>query len=227
MTIRVLVADDQALVRGGLVALLTAAPGFEPVGEASNGREAVEAARRLRPDVALLDIRMPEMDGIEAARHILDSSGSSNPGAADPPTTRVVVLTTFDLDEYVYAALRAGASSFLLKDTPPQRLLSALRAAVAGDVLISPDVTRRLIERYHAPAAAFTERVASLSPRELDVFKLVGAGLSNQQIGGELFLSESTVKTHVKRIMAKLGTRSRAQAVVVAYEAGVGQARHR
>jgi DNA-binding NarL/FixJ family response regulator len=213
MSLRVLVADDQALIRGGLVALLTAAPGFEPVGEAANGREAVTLALELRPDVVLMDIRMPELDGLDAAREIL---------AADGEAPRILMLTTFDLDEYVYAALGLGASGFVVKDTPPKRLLAAIEDVVAGDLLISPRVTRRLIEA-HAPQheARVSGSLDELTPREREVLGLVGHGLGNDDIAERLVLSEATVKTHVKRVMAKLGLRSRAQAVVAAYESGL------
>ncbi|MEO9322137.1 response regulator transcription factor [Nocardioides sp. C4-1] len=217
MTIRVLVVDDQALIRGGLVALLSAAPGFEPVGEAGDGETAVRLAAELRPDVVLMDIRMPGTDGIEATRRIL-----GDPALAEQ--TRVVVLTTFDLDEYVVAALGAGAAGFLLKDTPPDRILSALELAVADHVLIAPTVTRRLVETYadrHATRRPDHAALGGLTPRETEVLQLVGNGLSNEEIADRLVLSESTVKTHVKRVMAKLGLASRAQGVVVAYESGL------
>lgn len=214
MTARVLVADDQALIRGGLVALLAAAPGFEPVGEASDGREAVELAASLRPDIVLMDIRMPVMDGLEATRQIL---AAADP--ADPP--RVVILTTFDLDEYVYEALRAGAAGFMLKDTPPDRMLAALEAVSLGEVLVSPAITRRLVESYveqRRPRSPALAGLADLTSRETEILQLVGTGLSNDEIAQLLFLSDETVKTHVKRVMSKLALSSRAQAVVVAYE---------
>jgi DNA-binding NarL/FixJ family response regulator len=217
MSIRVLVVDDQALIRGGLVALLRAAPGFEPVGEAADGRAAVELAASLQPDTILMDIRMPGMDGLEATREILS--------AADPAAPpRVVVLTTFDLDEYVYEALRAGAAGFLLKDTPPERMLAALEAATLGEVLVSPAITRRLIESHvqlQRPRSAGIEALGELTPRETEILQLIATGLSNDEIAERLFLSGSTVKTHVKRVMSKLAVSSRAQAVVIAYESGL------
>jgi DNA-binding NarL/FixJ family response regulator len=217
MTIRVLVVDDQVLIRGGLVALLGAAPGFEPVGEAGDGSAAVELAGRTQPDVVLMDIRMPVMDGIEATRRILEGGGPDGEGP------KVVVLTTFDLDEYVYEALSAGAAGFLLKDTPPDRILAAIEAVTAGDVLVSPRITQRLVESYaprHRPAAD-AARLDGLTQRETEILQLVGNGLSNDQIATRLVLSESTVKTHVKHVMSKLMISSRAQAVVVAYESGL------
>ncbi len=217
MTIRVLVADDQPLIRGGLVALLAAAPGFQTVGEATNGDEAVALTVDLAPDVVLMDIRMPGSDGIEATRRILDRPESRE-------RTKVVVLTTFDLDEYVVAALGAGAAGFLLKDTPPDQIIRALELAVADHVLIAPTVTRRLVETYtdrYAERRLDGAALTDLTPRETEVLQLVGNGLSNEQIATRLVLSESTVKTHVKRVMSKLGLASRAQGVVVAYESGL------
>ncbi|MFD1147170.1 response regulator [Saccharothrix hoggarensis] len=216
MTIRVLVADDQALIRAGLVALFTAAPGFDVVGEAADGEQAVALARDTTPDVILMDIRMPVLDGIAATRRILAEHRE------DPP--RVVVLTTFDLPEYVYTALGEGASGFLVKDTPPARILSAVRTIAAGDILIAPHITHRLIEtyaRHHRATTAGAPRLAELTVRETEVLRLVGNGLTNGQIAQRLVLSEATVKTHVKRTMGKLGLSSRAQAVVVAYESGL------
>ncbi|GAA0923072.1 response regulator transcription factor [Pseudonocardia zijingensis] len=213
--IRVLVVDDQALMRGGLVALFRAAPGLEVVGEAADGAEAVTLAAQTRPDVVLMDIRMPVLDGIAAMRRILAAPG-------DAP--RIIVLTTFDLDEYVYTALGEGASGFLLKDTPPDRIISAVQTVAAGDVLISPRITYRLVEafaQHHRNAAAAEAHLGELTPRETEILRLVANGLTNAQIAQRLVLSEATVKTHVKHTMAKLHLTSRAQAVVVAYETGL------
>ncbi|MEV7429078.1 MULTISPECIES: response regulator transcription factor [unclassified Nocardioides] len=217
MTIRVLVVDDQPLIRGGLLALLAAAPGFEAVGEAADGEDAVRLAAELRPDVVLMDIRMPGTDGVEATRRILA-------GPQPPDSVKVVVLTTFDLDDYVVAALGAGAAGFLLKDTPPAQILTALQLAAADQVLIAPTVTRRLVESYadrHAGQRGAPQSLDALTVRETEVLQLVGNGLSNEEIATRLVLSESTVKTHVKRVMSKLGLASRAQGVVVAYESGL------
>ncbi|MDU0288919.1 response regulator transcription factor [Saccharothrix longispora] len=216
MTVRVLVADDQALIRAGLVALFTAAPGFEVVGEAADGAEAVALTAATSPDVVLMDIRMPVLDGIAATRRILADAGE------DPP--RVVVLTTFDLPEYVYTALGEGAAGFLVKDTPPERIISAVRTVAAGDILIAPHITHRLIETYaqhHRATSVGAPQLARLTARETEVLRLVGNGLTNAQIAQRLVLSEATVKTHVKRMMGKLALSSRAQAVVVAYETGL------
>ncbi len=209
---RVLVADDHALVRSGVVGLLEAAD-LEVVGEAADGAAAVEAARMLRPDVVLMDIRMPGMDGIEATARI----------AADADAPRVLVLTTFDLDEYVYRALEAGASGFLLKDAPPERLVDGVRTVARGEALLAPALTRRLIERYLAAPApgAASDPAPDLTPREREVWLLIARGLSNQEVGQRLFLSEATVKAHVTRLLAKLGVRDRVQAVVLAYESGL------
>jgi len=214
--VRVLIADDQALVRAGLATLLDSQPDLEVVGQAGDGREAIRLARELRPDVVLMDVRMPVLDGIEATRRIV----------ADPATAsvRVLVLTTFDLDEYVYAALRAGASGFLLKDSSPEDLQHAIRVVADGGALIAPAVTRRLIAEFAArpaagrPAARLAER---LTGREIEVLRLVARGLSNAELAAELFLSPLTAKTHVSRILTKLGVRDRAQLVVIAYEAGL------
>jgi DNA-binding NarL/FixJ family response regulator len=211
---RVVVADDQALVRTGFRMILTA-DGIEVVAEAGNGVEAIEAVRRTRPDVVLMDIRMPELDGLEAARRLLA-------GPDDGP--RVVMLTTFDLDHYVYAALSAGASGFLLKDVTPEHLVAAVRLVRSGDALLAPSITRRLVERFarRDEATATVHRdLAALTPRELEVLRLLAQGLSNAELAGELHLSEATVKTHVARILGKLGLRDRVQAVVLAYETGL------
>jgi DNA-binding NarL/FixJ family response regulator len=216
--IRILLVDDQALVRAGFRMILDAEPDVDVVGEAADGREAIDQVRALRPDVVLMDIRMPELDGLEATRRILtDSVGDAAP--------RILMLTTFDLDEYVYEALRAGASGFLLKDTPPEQLVSAIHVIAEGDALLSPSVTKRVISEFvrgsgPKPEAAFP-RLDELTARELEVLKLIARGLSNAEIAKELFVSETTVKTHVARILMKLNLRDRVQAVVLAYEAGV------
>ncbi len=212
---RVLIADDQELVRTGFRVILNAEPDIEVVGEAGDGREAIEAAAALRPDVVLMDIRMPNLDGIEATRRIAAGSASS----------RVLILTTFDLDEYVYEALRAGASGFLLKDAGADELLHAVRVVAGGDALLAPSITRRLIEDYaHRPP--LRERpgaLAELTPRELEVLRLIARGLSNADIARELVVGDATVKTHVARIFAKLDLHDRAQVVVLAYESGLVQ----
>ena len=215
--IRVLIADDHELMRNGLRAILDAQQDIEVVGEAEHGALAVENAIRLHPDVVIMDIRMPRLDGIEATRR-LAVQGEKAP--------RVLVLTTFDLDEYVYQALRAGAAGFLLKDTPPRQLADAVRPIAAGESLLAPAVTKRLIERYVSRPPGDTarrERFAELTERELEVLQLITRGLSNAEIGARLFLSEATVKTHVTRILSKLGVRDRVQAVVLAYETGLVQ----
>jgi len=215
--IRVLIADDHELMRNGLRAILDAQQDIEVVGEAEHGALAVENAIRLHPDVVIMDIRMPRLDGIEATRR-LAVQGEKAP--------KVLVLTTFDLDEYVYQALRAGAAGFLLKDTPPRQLAEAVRTIAAGESLLAPAVTKRLIERYVSRPPGDTarrERFAELTERELEVLQLITRGLSNAEIGARLFLSEATVKTHVTRILSKLGVRDRVQAVVLAYETGLVQ----
>jgi DNA-binding NarL/FixJ family response regulator len=212
---RVVIADDQALVRSGFSMILGAA-GIPVVAEAADGARAVEAVLKHRPDVALMDIRMPEMDGLEATRRILAAPGASR--------CRVIILTTFDLDQYVYAALTAGASGFLLKDVSPEQLVSAVRMVRAGDALLAPSITRRLIERFAPQAAdrpAVHANLSELTPRELEVLQLMARGMSNAELADHLVLSEATIKTHVARILAKLGLRDRVQAVVLAYETGL------
>jgi DNA-binding NarL/FixJ family response regulator len=212
MTIRVLVADDQSLVRSGFRMLLGGEEDMEIVAEAANGVEAVEKAARYEPTVVLMDIRMPELDGLEATRRIL----------ASDPDARVLVLTTFDLDEYVYAALRAGASGFVLKDEPPEQLLAAIRIVAAGEALLSPAVTKRVIAKFtELPNKPPPPEVEELTDRELDVFRLIARGLSNAEIGEELFISDTTVKTHITHLLQKLGLRDRVQAVVLAHETGL------
>ena len=215
--IRVGVVDDQALVRSGFAVLLRSADGIDVVGEGSDGLQAVELARRTRPDVMLMDIRMPEMDGLEATRRITSDDATAS--------TRVLILTTFDLDEYVFEALRAGASGFLLKDTLPDELLAAVRVVAGGEALLAPKVTRRLIEQFvqQRPAAAGAPHpgLALLTEREREVLGAVARGLSNAEIADELFMSHSTAKTHVGRLLTKLDARDRAQLVMLAYEAGV------
>jgi len=225
--IRIVVADDQALVRAGFRMILDAQDDLEVVGEAADGEEAVAAWRRLRPDVVLMDIRMPKLDGLEATRRIMEGAGSPGPGGTVP---RVIMLTTFDLDEYVYEALRAGASGFLLKDVSRERLVAAVRDVAAGDMLLAPAITCRLIERFarRQPTMATTTprgypALSALTAREVDVLTLIGRGLSNTEIASELVVAESTVKTHVARIFDKLELRDRAQAVIVAYESGIVQ----
>lgn len=214
MSIRTLIADDQTLVRAGLSQLLRRTDDIEVVGEAGDGVEAVEMTRELRPDVALMDIRMPEMDGIEATRRIVADPGSRH--------TRVVMLTTFDTDELVFESLRVGASGFLLKDVEPDELRHAVRVVAAGDSLLSPAVTRRLLETFSSNLVAGRgEMLADLTQRETEVLGLVGRGMSNDEIAEELFVSPTTVKTHVNRAMTKLGVHERAGLVIVAYESGL------
>jgi len=216
--IRVVIADDQNLVRQGLRLILDAQPDIEVLGEAVNGLDAVTVVRSLRPDVVLMDIRMPELDGIEATRRLI--------GRGDQ-ACRVLILTTFDLDAYVYDALRAGASGFLLKDAPAAQLISAVRMIAAGDALLAPTITRRLIEEFSDPGPAPPPGLDELTNRELEVLRLVARGFSNAEVAAELVIGESTVKTHVARILMKLGIRDRVQAVVLAYEAGVVTPAHR
>ena len=215
MTLRVVVVDDQALMRAGFTMILDAQPDFEVIGQAENGREGVEVCRQTRPDLVMMDIRMPEMDGIEATRLIVDD---------DTYATRVLVLTTFDLDEYVYAAVRAGASGYLLKDTPPEDLLAALRIIADGEALLSPSVTRRLIEEFARQSQAEPiddSRLGELTEREVEVLRLLASGLSNREIAETLYIGEATAKTHVSRVLMKLDVRDRVQAVVLAYETGL------
>jgi DNA-binding NarL/FixJ family response regulator len=214
--IRVVLVDDHDLLRGGLSAILDAAPGIAVVGEAAGGPAAVALAREKQPDVVLMDVEMPGGDGLTATEAIL----------AACPHTRVVILTMFDLDEYVFHALRAGASGFLLKTTPPVKLVEAVRAAAAGETLLAPSVTQRLVQTYlqrppAPPNGDLPAKLQNLTPREVQVLKAVARGLSNAEIGAELFLAEPTVKTHITRILAKLGLRDRVQAVVLAYETGL------
>jgi DNA-binding NarL/FixJ family response regulator len=214
--IRVLVADDQALVRGAFSVLIDSTPGMAAVGEAADGQEAVDAALRERPDVVLMDVRMPRVDGIEATRRIKAAEAAED--------IRVLILTTFDLDEYVYAALRAGASGFLLKDTPPADLLSAIAVVADGEALLAPSVTRRLIEsfaRRPEPARSPNLALDGVTAREREVLALIGRGMSNGEIAAHLHLAAPTVKTHVGRLLMKLGARDRAQLVIVAYESGL------
>jgi RNA polymerase sigma factor (sigma-70 family) len=213
--VSVLIADDQALVRAGFRAILETRPDVTVVGEAVDGRDVVDLARRRRPDVVLMDIKMPGMDGLEATRRVLAEAGDA---------TAVLILTTFDLDEYVYEALRAGASGFLLKDAPPEQLIAAVHTLAAGEALIAPAITKRLIEQF-ARASPLPGRSSAaleeLTPRELEVLVLIARGLSNREIAATLVLSEATVKTHVKRVLAKLGVRDRVHAVVLAYESAL------
>jgi DNA-binding NarL/FixJ family response regulator len=214
VSIRVLICDDQALVRAGFRAILGSRPEIEIVGEAENGAEAVALAERRQPDVILMDIRMPVLDGVEATRRLIEQGSSA----------RILVLTTFDLDEYVHAAIRAGASGFLLKDVTPAKLVEAIRIVAAGDALLAPSVTRRLLKRFAAtlPAGDQSSKVlGQLTPRETEVLRLLAAGLSNAEIASELVVSEATVKTHISSLLRKLGLRDRVQAVILAYETGL------
>ena len=226
MTISVAVADDQALVRVGFCGIIAATPGFSVVGEAANGAEAVEVARAVKPDVILMDVRMPDLDGIEATRRITT--------APETAGVRVIILTTFDLDDYVFAALRAGASGFLLKDTLPADLLTAIRVVAAGDALLAPSITRRLISEFaRNPAPAMTAHGASprgtdvaalLTERECEVLRLVATGMSNAEIATRLCISPATAKTHVAHLLTKLDSRDRVQLVIIAYQAGLATA---
>ena len=213
MSIRVAIADDHALVRAGFRALIEAEPGLEVVGEAADGAEAIELARTAGPDVVLMDIRMPRTDGVAATSQITGRQMAERPA-------RVLILTTFDLDEYVYAALRAGASGFLLKDTPPAELLAAIKIIAAGDALLAPSVTRKLIREFARKSPASRPSLDVITEREQDVLALVARGLSNAEIATELFISLGTVKTHVSRLLTKLAARDRAQLIVIAYESG-------
>ncbi len=212
MSIRVLIADDQSMVRAGFRMLLSDEEDIDVVAEASDGLEAVAKAARFTPTVILMDIRMPELDGLQATRRILDADAGA----------RILILTTFGLDEYVYEALRAGASGFVLKDDPPEQLIAAIRIVAAGDALLSPAVTKQVIEQFaRIPRPAPPKELEYLTAREQDILRLIASGLSNQEIGSELYISETTVKTHVTHILQKLGLRDRVQAVVLAYQAGV------
>ncbi|UOQ87913.1 response regulator transcription factor [Agromyces endophyticus] len=218
MTISVLIADDQAMVRAGFAAVLGAQPGIDVVGQAADGREAVTLAHELRPDVVVMDVRMPQLNGIEATLALQTSPRSSD------YVPKVLMLTTFDIDEYVYDALRAGASGFLLKDATPEELVAAVRVVAAGEALLAPSVTRRLIEdfaRSGPPPKPTGNRLAALTERELEVLTLVGRGMSNSEIASALFIAEQTVKTHVSKILQKLGLRDRVHAVVLAYDTGL------
>jgi DNA-binding NarL/FixJ family response regulator len=217
--IRILIADDQALVRAGFKMILEAEDDLSIIGEAVDGRQAVDMARRTKPDVVLMDIRMPELDGIEATRQIVEATNKDQP-------TRVLMLTTFDLNEYVYEALRAGASGFLLKDVPPEQLAAGIRVIAEGEALLAPSITKRLVQKFAVsgppdpkPPQGFDE----LTDREEEVFGLIARGLSNAEIAAELIVSETTVKTHVARVLMKLRLRDRVQAVVLAYESGLAQ----
>ena len=228
MTLRVVVADDQALVRVGFRGIIEATPGFTVVGEAGNGQEAIEVTRQTDPDVVLMDVRMPVMDGIEATRQIMTGPGINGAGGV-----RVLILTTFDLDEYVYAALRAGASGFLLKDTDPADLLTAIRVVAAGDALLAPSITRRLIGEFArlpesappdaAPAPRPDTVLGCLTEREIEVLTLVARGMSNGEIADHLVISPATAKTHVAHLLAKLNARDRVQLVILGYQSGLAK----
>jgi DNA-binding NarL/FixJ family response regulator len=214
LSIRVLIADDQALVRSGFRMILEARDDLVVVGEAENGARAIELARELEPDVVLMDVRMPVLDGVEATRRLLEAGSEA----------RVIILTTFDLDEYVFEALRAGASGFLLKDVQPAQLVEAIRVVASGEALLAPSITRRLLDRFAASldaGRATPPELDSLTPRELEILRLIAGGLTNAEIASELFVSETTVKTHVSSVLRKLQLRDRVQAVVLAYEAGL------
>jgi DNA-binding NarL/FixJ family response regulator len=212
MTIGVLVVDDQSMVRAGFRMLLGGEEGIEVVAEASNGREAVDKAARFKPTVVLMDIRMPELDGLQATREILAAN----------PEARILILTTFDLDEYIYEALTAGASGFVLKDDPPEHLIAAIRTVAAGDALLSPSVTHRVISQFaRLSRPAPPKELEELTSREMEVFRLIARGLSNAEIGEQLFITDTTVKTHVTHVLQKLNLRDRVQAVVLAYQTGV------
>jgi DNA-binding NarL/FixJ family response regulator len=218
VTISVLVVDDQAMVRAGFAAILGAQDGIDVLGQASDGAEGVELARRLRPDVVLMDVRMPGMNGIDATRELV------HPSRGEPHRPLVLVLTTFDADEYVYDALAAGASGFLLKDAPPDDLVHAVRVVAAGEALLAPRVTKRLLERFATQRPATSSRallLADLTEREREILVLIGRGMSNAEIAAQLFIAEQTVKTHVSRIFTKLGLRDRVQAVILAFDAGL------
>ncbi|WP_433136575.1 response regulator [Actinomadura nitritigenes] len=224
MTIRVLIADDQVMIRDGLAALLSSDPEIEVIGQAGNGREAVDMARALDPDVVVMDIRMPEMDGLAATAELIGAPAGADGGDPADVRPKVLVLTTFDLDEYVYEALGAGASGFLLKDASAADLVTGVRVVAAGDALLAPSITRRLIgdfarrRRHQRPSPTAT---AGLTPREMDVLRLIARGLSNAEIAAELVLAEQTIKTHVGHVLTKLALRDRTQAVVFAYENGL------
>lgn len=220
MTVSVLIVDDQAMVRAGFAAILDAQPDIEVVGQAADGEEGVALSQRLRPDVVLMDVRMPGTNGLEATRRLMD------PPPRVDHRPRVVILTTFDIDEYVHDALAAGASGFLLKDAPPADLVQAVRVVASGDALLAPSVTRRLLERFaeqRPPSDRHALRLAGLTEREREILERIARGRSNTEIAAELFIAEQTVKTHVTRIFAKLGLRDRVQAVILAYDAGVVQ----